>query len=152
MSLYLPIPPLWSFAKHWVIHLFWRLHCPHQILDLSLKQAGFTSVPVSVAHRKFVGFPSGSAGKESLQCGRPGFDPWVGKILWRREQLPTPVFWPGEFHGLFSPWGHKESGTTERLSLPLCAGCHEKHFCMHYPFDVLRNSMMYILFLLSLIY
>ena len=29
---------------------------------------------------------------------RPGFNPWVGKIPWRREQLPTPVFWPGEFH------------------------------------------------------
>ena len=31
---------------------------------------------------------------------RPGFDPWVGKIPWRRERLPTPVFWPREFHGL----------------------------------------------------
>ena len=29
---------------------------------------------------------------------------WVGKIPWRRERLPTPVFWPGEFHGLYSPW------------------------------------------------
>ena len=38
-----------------------------------------------------------------LQCGRPGFDPWVGKIPWRRERLPTPVFWPGEFHELYSP-------------------------------------------------
>ena len=38
----------------------------------------------------------------------------VGKIPWRRERLPTPVFWPGEFHGLF-PWGHKESDMTERL-------------------------------------
>ena len=37
-----------------------------------------------------------------LQCGRPGFDPWVGKIPWRRESLPTPVFWPGEFYGLLS--------------------------------------------------
>ena len=35
-----------------------------------------------------------------LQCGRPGFNPWVGKIPWRRERLPTPVSWPGEFHGL----------------------------------------------------
>ena len=26
---------------------------------------------------------------------------------WRREQLSTPVFWPEEFHGLYSPWGHK---------------------------------------------
>ena len=34
-------------------------------------------------------------------------DPWVGKIPWRRERLPTPVFWPREFHGLNSPWGHK---------------------------------------------
>ena len=47
------------------------------------------------------------------------FDLWVGKIPWRRERLPTPVFWPGEFHGLYSPWGCKESDTTERLSLSL---------------------------------
>ena len=31
--------------------------------------------------------------------------------------LPTPVFWPREFHGLFNPWGHKELDTTERFSL-----------------------------------
>ena len=34
-----------------------------------------------------------------LQCRRPGFDPWVGKIPWKGERLPTPVFWPGEFLG-----------------------------------------------------
>ena len=44
-------------------------------------------------------------------------DSWVGKIPWRREWLPTPVFWPGEFHGLYSPGGREESDTTERLSL-----------------------------------
>ncbi|KAM7227539.1 hypothetical protein CapIbe_021236, partial [Capra ibex] len=44
---------------------------------------------------------------------RPGFDPWVGTIPWRRERLPTPVFWPGEFHGLYSPWGRKEPDTTD---------------------------------------
>ena len=52
-----------------------------------------------------------------LQCGRPGFDSWVGKIPWRRESLPTPVFCPGEVHGLYSPQGLKESDTTEWLSL-----------------------------------
>ena len=57
-----------------------------------------------------------------LQYGRPGFDPWFWKIPWRRDWLPTPVFWPEEFHGQrrlanYSPWGHKESDTTERLSL-----------------------------------
>ena len=50
----------------------------------------------------FLGFPCGSAWQRiCLQCRRPGFDPWVGKIPWRRERLPTPVFWPGEFHGLY---------------------------------------------------
>ena len=49
----------------------------------------------------------------SLQCWRPGFDLWVGKIPSRMERLPSPVFWPGEFHGLYSPWGRKESDTTE---------------------------------------
>ena len=48
-----------------------------------------------------------------------GFDPWVRKIPWRRERLPTPVFWPGGFHGLYNPRGHKESDTTELLSLSL---------------------------------
>ena len=69
------------------------------------------------------GFPCGSAGKESAckkesacNVGRPGFDPWVGKIPWRREQLLTPILWPGEFHGLYSPWGRKESDMTERLN------------------------------------
>ena len=33
------------------------------------------------------------------------------------ERLPTPVFWPGEFHGLYSPWGHKESDNTETFLL-----------------------------------
>ena len=33
---------------------------------------------------------------------------------WRRERLPTLVFWPGEFHGLYSSWGHKESDMTEQ--------------------------------------
>ena len=46
-------------------------------------------------------------------CGRPGFNPKVEKISWRRERLPTPVFWPGEFHGQYSPWGCRESDMTE---------------------------------------
>ena len=53
---------------------------------------------------------------------------WVGKIPWRRECLPTPVFWPGEFHGQrslagYSPWSHKELDMTERLLLSLSVHC-----------------------------
>ena len=45
-------------------------------------------------------------------------------FYWRRAWQPTPVFLPGEFHGLrnlagYSPWGRKESDTTERLALSL---------------------------------
>ena len=54
-----------------------------------------------------------------LQCGRPRFDPWAGKTPWRRAGQPTPVFWPGEFHGLYRPWGGKELDMTEQLSLSL---------------------------------
>ena len=68
-----------------------------------------------------LGFPGSSAGKESA-------GPWVRKISWKRERLSTPIFWPGEFHGLYSPWRRKESDMTEWLSLLLsqCRG-HEFH-------------------------
>jgi len=49
--------------------------------------------------------------------GETWFDPWVGKIPWRRERVPTPVFWPGEFQELYSPWGCKESDTIKILFL-----------------------------------
>ena len=54
-----------------------------------------------------------------LQCVRPGLNPWVSKIPWRREHLPTRVFWPVEFHGLYSPWGHKESDMTKQVSVAI---------------------------------
>ena len=40
--------------------------------------------------------------------GDLGSIPGFGKIPWRREQLPTPVFRPGEFHEVYSPWDRKE--------------------------------------------
>ena len=59
-----------------------------------------------------------------LQCARPGFDPWVGKIPWRREWLSTPVFLPVESHGQRSlvgnsPWNCKELDRTKWLTLSL---------------------------------
>ena len=57
-----------------------------------------------------------------LQCRRPRFDPWVGKILWRRKRQSTPVFLPGKSHGQrslvgYSLWGCKELDTTEQLTI-----------------------------------
>ena len=45
--------------------------------------------------------------KNSPAMGRPRFDSWLGRIPWKREWLPTPVFWPGEF----SPWSQTKSRT-----------------------------------------
>ena len=58
---------------------------------------------------------------------RPWFDPWVGKISWRRKWQPTPVFLPGKSHGWrslvgYSPWGRRIGHNwATSLSLSLCA-------------------------------
>ena len=76
----------------------------------------------SMLLNKRLGFPGGSDSKQSAFNAGDLTDPWVGRIPWRKEWLPTPVFWPGEFHGQkslagYSPWGCKESEATEQLSL-----------------------------------
>ena len=63
------------------------------------------------------GFPGGSDSKESsCNARRLGFDPWVGKISWRRGWLPTPVFLPGEFHGQRSLVVYSPRGQTKRAT------------------------------------
>ena len=65
---------------------------------------------------------------------RPGFDPWVGKIPWRRAWKPTPVFLPGESPwteetGSYSSWGAKswtqlkQLGTHVRISKHMRIKC-----------------------------
>ena len=77
-----------------------------------------------------MGFPGGSDSKESAcKCRRLGFNPWVRKIPWRRAWQPTPVFLPGEPHGQrslagYSPWGRKESDTTEQITFHFSLWCH----------------------------
>ena len=67
----------------------------------------------------FLGFPGGLVGKKNPPAV---WEIWVRPLgwedfPWRRERLPTPVFCLREFHQLYSLWDHKESDTTERLSL-----------------------------------
>ena len=63
-----------------------------------------------------------------MQCQRPEFNPWVGKIPWRRKWQPTLVLLPEESHEqrslVVTAHGFTESDTTERL------GTH-KHTHMH---------------------
>ena len=51
--------------------------------------------------------------KNLPKWGRPGFDPWVRKIHWRRAWQPTPVFLPGESPWTEEPGGHSPWGCTE---------------------------------------
>ena len=53
--------------------------------------------------------------KNLLQCRRPGFSPWAGKIPWRKEWQPTPIFLPGEFHGQRSQPGGLQSMGLQRV-------------------------------------
>ena len=65
-------------------------------------------------------FPAGLEGSVCLQWRKPRFNPWDGKIPWRRKWKPTPVHLPGKSHGWrslvgYSPWGHKELDMTEQI-------------------------------------
>ena len=72
------------------------------------------------------GFPGGSVAKEPTcpcrKCRRCTFDPWIGKISWRKKWQPIPIALPGKFHGQqsrvgYSPQGCKEVDMTEWLSM-----------------------------------
>ena len=87
-----------------------------------------------------LGFPGGTSGKESTyqhrRHKRPRFDPWLGKIPWRKAWQPIPVFLPGESHGQrslvgYSPQGHKESDTTtETMHTHIWIGCSLRSSCV----------------------
>ena len=81
---------------------------------------------LKTVHAFLNGFPDGASGKEPAcqyrRLKRHRFHPRVGKDPCRSAWQPTPVFLPGESHGQqslagYSPWGHKESDTTKRLTL-----------------------------------
>ena len=70
----------------------------------------------------FEGLSWWHSGQESVcQCMRHGFDPWVGKLPWRRKRQCTTACLPGKSCGQrslvgYSPWGCKKSNTTEPLT------------------------------------
>ena len=75
-----------------------------------------------------MGFP-GSSDKESTCNAGDTFSPWVGKIPWKRDWLPTSVFLPGEFHGQrslagYSPWDIKrvrqDLATNQQQQMWVC--------------------------------
>ena len=97
-------------------------------------------------------FPGGCSGKEpACQCRRlwrSRFDTWVGKIPWRRAWQPTPVFLPGESHGQrslvgHSPWGRKESNTTEPLRTRASFLTKRTNVCWLYSWVLDRSLLLF---------
>ena len=112
----------WNVLKFLFIYLF--LVCGILVLPPRIEPRPIAVQVLSSNH-----WLPGNSGSERLptivsvclQCGRPGFDPWIGKIPWRRKWQPTPVLLPEKVHGRrsligYSLWGRKESDTTERLT------------------------------------
>ena len=112
------ITPLWFLILLIWVFLVFLVTLIRDLIILSFQRTNFWfcwfSLLFSCFHFPFILFLVISFFLFAL-----GFDPWVGKIPWRRESLPTPVFWHGEFHGLYGPWGRKELDMTEQLSLSL---------------------------------
>ena len=86
-----------------------------------------------------------------LQCRRPGFDPWVGKILWRRKWQAIPRFLPGEVHGQrslvgYNPWSHKELDMTEHTHMHVRKGGHFFFFLLNAN---LKESWKLLFFLMN---
>ena len=104
--------------------------CLHMGFPLCAYSCVSVCVHLSLSYKDTSQFGLGSkyrasqmlSGKESTcQCRLHRFDPWDGKILWRKKWQPIPVSLSGEVHGQrspvgYSPWGLKKSDTTEGLT------------------------------------
>ena len=102
--------------------------------EVHLKIFKFNCVSVCVS------FPSGTVVKNLPasvgDAKRHGFNPWIGKIPWRRKLPSAPVFLPGESQGQrnlagYSPWVCKESDMTEQLSTYTQCVCVYIYICMY---------------------
>ena len=103
---------------------------------------------ISWANLQGMGFAGGSSKESSCQCRRHRrcrFDPWVGKIPWRRKWQPSPVLLLGKSHGqrslaVYSPWGREESDTTEQLSTHIHTIFREQSRCFYHFTDNLGSQ------------
>ena len=98
-TLYAQPFPAWLTSTDWIHERddessnVWKCYWSSKLGD---------GITIYSSFRSLCGLPWWLSGERiCLQCRRPGFDPWVGDIPQRGEQLPTPVFWPRKVHGLY---------------------------------------------------
>ena len=86
----------------------------------------------------------------ACQCRRCGFDPWVGKMPWKRKWQPTPIFLPGKPHVQrrlvdYSPWGSQNSQTWLRditTTVLFQCLCFLNHDTLPISQQVLKKSLL----------
>ena len=121
--------------------------CPAVYLSVSIHLSVFPSIIylyVSLGLHCWV-----SSKESACQCRRhkrPGFDPWVGRIPWRRKWQPTPVSLPGDSHGRrslvgYNLWGHRVEHDWSKW-----AGVHTSvyHLSVYYPSTCLPPVIIYV--------
>ena len=108
---------------------------PGGLPSLGLHRVGHDWSDLAAAARHNLRWLSDKSAGQCRRHRRCRFDPWGGKIPWRRKWQPTPVFLPGESHGQKSPMGYsprgcKELDTTEWLS----THAQHNHSCRNHVF------------------
>ena len=94
---HLPAVEAWSL-NHWIADPWYLLSLFSAVLFSYLAPPDIFCIFFFISTS--LGLPRSSNGKQSAcNVAGPRFNPWVRKILWRREWQSTPVFLPGEFHG-----------------------------------------------------
>ena len=113
----------WLIQSTWVwanSRRLWRTEKPCVLQSIESQRVGHSWV--TEQQQWWEGFPGGASGKEHRcqcrRCKRLWFDPWFGKITWKRKWQRTLVFLPGESNGQrrladYSPQGLKESNMIE---------------------------------------
>ena len=117
--------PWRSEWKHTLVFLPWKSHRQRSLVGYrprGCKESDTTEWLTRSLSQYKRGFPGGSVVKNlPANAGDTDSIPESGRFLGRRKWKPTPVFFPGEYHGQrslvgYSPRGCKESNVTELLS------------------------------------
>ena len=128
LSVVLILLLLWNITLLCIILPVWSL------FDVSVAITSFLLITIYMVYI-FLSFYFRSFLPLFLRCASYNLG-WENPLE-KKERLPTPVFWPGEFYGLYTPWDHKESDMTERLSL---------HFTSYNQHIIISVSLMGFVF------